>query len=140
MREYWFRAKIQTTKTWIEGFYVHVPCGIKNQSTHIIQPIGADGRMSTLMYVDPDTVGQYTGRSDVKNVKIFEGDILRVVIGASLWGIGVVLWDDHDQCYNLFTKVGRSELLCPLGDLGREEYLEIIGNIHDNPDLLEVMA
>ncbi len=140
MREYWFRAKIQTTKAWIEGFYVHVPCGIKNQPTHIIQPIGADGRMHTLMYVDPDTVGQYTGRADVWERKIFEGDILRVDVSTARWGIGVVLWDDHDQCYNLFTKADRSELLCPLGDLGREEYLEIIGNIYDSPERLEEWA
>ena len=68
--------------------------------------------------VDPYTVGQYTGLTDKNGKKIFEGDIL-----SSSWGYkGIVGFD----------QITYAKLECLFN-----EDCEIIGNIHDNPELLE---
>ena len=78
--------------------------------------------------VDPDTVGQFTGIYDRKGSEIYEGDIVRTSVSKN--GIALVEWHcEHaafvvhmkgsDQWYHLY------------------KGYEKIGNIHDNPSLLE---
>ena len=121
---------------WIEGFYV---C-LKGKEHRIY-----DGYAETdcgdyypdYWKVDPKTVGQFTGRVDKNGKKVFEDDILRVIVDGQNWGIGVVQWCDHDQCFSLFVIPDSSHRLMDFGDLGLPEYYEIIGNIHDNPELIK---
>lgn len=88
-----------------------------------------------------DTLGQFTGKTDKNGKKVFEHDILQIF---TVWadgtvekaGVGVIQWWEHDQCYVLATKEGYH--IDDFGNLGRPEYYEVIGNIHDNPELLEV--
>lgn len=78
--------------------------------------------------VDPETVGQWTGLVDKYGTKIFEGDVIRCSI---LYGIG---------CYphmGIETRVvtykdGRFNPLCYC----ECNNYEVIGNIHDNPELV----
>jgi uncharacterized phage protein (TIGR01671 family) len=89
--------------------------------------------------VIPETVGQFTGRTDKNCKKVFEHDILQTF---TVWadgtvekcGVGIVQWWENDQCYVLATKEGYH--IDDFGNLGRPEYYEVIGNIHDNPELL----
>ena len=82
----------------------------------------------------PATVGQFTGRTDKNGQKGFEGDILSLFGGKDR---GVVLWSDHDQCYFISPSGDEHFTLGDFGDFGKPEYYEVIGNIHDNPELLK---
>lgn len=80
-----------------------------------------------------DTVGQYTGINDKNGTKVFEGDILK--FGKYLY---VVEWEDGSLCafQKNYLKDGISEIYKPvrvLADAGAE----VIGNIYENPELLE---
>ena len=84
----------------------------------------------------PDTVGQFTGLTDKNGKKIFEGDIIKGKFS------NYAIWADEAErafVYGKSYKGGYKNLMsdyllkssCPNG-------IEIIGNIHDNPELLEV--
>ena len=76
--------------------------------------------------VDPETVGQYTGLTDKNGIKIFEGDIVDYissdVIGNPKTGT-IIVEDMTDYDTMIY--------------LNHSEELQIIGNIHDNPELLK---
>jgi uncharacterized phage protein (TIGR01671 family) len=87
------------------------------------------------LVVDPTTVGQYIGLHDKNGKEIFEGDIVK-------WGhingeespiriAGVKINPDIQFCSN----VGVFRFGC-FAYQDTENHLEIIGNIHDNPELL----
>lgn len=83
---------------------------------------------NTAYPVDPNTIGQYTGLKDKNGQEIYEGDIFKA---GYFGGADVVTWDDENARY-----IGRSPKGC-ISYVGREPAVEIIGNIHDNPELLK---
>ena len=86
----------------------------------------------------PKTIGEYIGLTDKNGKKIFEGDIVKREY--TLWHsetkktketqIGVVSYSNKDCSFCL-------DKVCYLGKPWDGETLEILGNIHDNPVLLE---
>ena len=80
-----------------------------------------------------DTVGQYTGINDKNGTKVFEGDILK--FGKYLY---VVEWKDGCLCafQKNYLKDGISEIYKPVRVLA-DDGAEVIGNIYENPELLE---
>lgn len=125
MREILFRGKKESTGDWVFGDLRHYRSGKVGIHSDILR--------YTLL-VDPETVGQYTGLKDKNGVKIFEGD--------------VVLCDRHindefdkktffvREIYPISGLIGESlsgNEIC--GD--DWEFAEVIGNIHDNPELLK---
>lgn len=83
--------------------------------------------------VDPDTVGQFIGLCDKNGVRIFEGDIIEYTDGCNDW-LGAVKYDGDDAQFVVRFIGGDVESFDNLysGDC------EVIGNVHDNPELLEV--
>ena len=129
MREILFRGKRTGDHKWVEG----------NLEYHPITKL-AFIRMPRHIYisvemVDPVTVGQYTNQIDKNGVKIFEGDICRhrVVVN------GEVMEDDVG---NVCLRHGSWTIMDKFGYIAvgqcSPESLEVIGNIHDTPELLEV--
>lgn len=138
MREILFRGQVIRNDTmWVEGFYVHVPCGRFCCEEHLIQTIKEDGKMGSLFTCYESTIGQYTGRIDKNGKRVFEGDIIRLCNGIPGYDVGAILWDDNDQAYLIVAETTEKVLLDDFGNYGRPEYYEVIGNIHDNPELLK---
>lgn len=79
------------------------------------------------------TLMQYTGLNDENGVEIYEGDLLSFRIVQSS-GIAEVEWFDDGWCLNLNDLVVASAWIPYLGELN---YMEVVGNIHENPELLE---
>ena len=132
MREILFRGKrINSIKAgeWAEGFFMEWLNPCKNRKEARIQTISEGGCIDLIHEVDPSTVGQYTGLKDKNDKRIFEGDIFD-------WGYAgakdlryVVVYDA-----GLAAFVGeRSFGFVSLDGID----IEIIGNIHDNPELME---
>ncbi|MEK4263660.1 YopX family protein [Paenibacillus sp. FSL L8-0499] len=81
--------------------------------------------------VDPETVGQYIGLKDKNDREIYAGDIPR-----DPTGVGEIEWVQEHCAYMVFTK-NPSKYLHLESD-GKLLHTEIIGNIYDNPELIEV--
>lgn len=71
-REILFRGWNEKNKKWLYGYY------FVNRGIHFISPDGKANPLDSYedYVVEADTVGQYTGLTDAKGVKIFEGDII----------------------------------------------------------------
>ena len=136
MREILFRGKRISNSKWVEGFMYSQHFPLEFRDDFYIRCYDTD------YLVLPETVGQYTGLTDKNGVRIFEGDILKSTIkfidcndeGYSILhhdieDIGIVEW--RKDGFMIAHKSGtwaRSFYGC-------ENY--VIGNIHDNPDILK---
>ena len=128
IRDIIFRGKRIDNGEWVEGYFVNL--WLMHYQKH--QPIITDN--NAVSYdVDPSTVGQYTGLTDKNGKRIFEGDIVKTdkfsepnkqyIIKYNLQ-FGAFIGQDR---YNLY-------FVTFDGDSGE---FEVIGNIHDNPELLK---
>lgn len=149
MREILFRGK-RTDGQWIYGSLLKV-----TYDGNTYNLIFADnflfvfGEATAMEHaaVDPSTVGQFTGLTDKNGKKIFEGDIFKMEDEI----VAVIIF--HEGCFRLqswgmcgaFTESGYDEcgggwgiIECEPIDWYYIHDMEVIGNIHDNPELLEV--
>lgn len=135
MREILFKAKRKDNGEWVEGYYAKL--GYGNNTKHfIIQNVSLQEDISYFEYIeiDIDTICQYTGLTDKNGKKIWENDICDTFENDSKEMLRNVV-KFEDGCFKVFKKHYLSMHL----DCYEESDLKVIGNIFDNPDLLEVM-
>ena len=105
---------------------------------------GDIGEISTP--VIPETVGQFTGLTDKNGVRIFEGDIVKCTDTINDFEFNAVVEfgnpnGEYNWGYQLKFISGEEsnfDILCWVDMEETGAYIEIIGNIHDNPELLKV--
>ncbi|MEE0982233.1 MAG: YopX family protein [Acutalibacteraceae bacterium] len=134
MREILFRGKRTDNREWAYGFYALKGKAYKRQEQHCIcvSTLASDCGFSYFVDLEviPETVGQYTGLTDKNGKKIFEGDIV-AEFGEYAYE---VKWDVNTANFYLWYVAAESYTDFYEVPAGR---LEIIGNIHDNPELLK---
>lgn len=121
MREILFRGKRTDNGEWVYGNYAHTDCYIKHNDY-----IGQNNPLEYM--VNPETVGQYTGLTDKNGNRVFEGDIVKL---RRRRDYGIVKYA-IPECHFEYLMQGDGDQLL-IDDV---DYVEIIGNIHDNADLL----
>ncbi len=82
-------------------------------------------------HVKTETVGQFTGLFDCNGTKIFEGDIVRDHVG-----VGEVMYSDKKASFKVNYHDGFAKWFIDYNLRGERESIEVIGNIHQNPELL----
>ncbi len=131
MPEILFRGKREDNGEWVYGYlYVNEI----NGATMILNCWESPVEME----VDPSTVGQYTGLTDKNGVKIFEGDIIRTKKYGKIVGhTNVNDFDVFEVQYELCKfRLANKRRGFDLAD-DRFSKFEVIGNVHNNPELLE---
>ena len=132
MREILFRGR-KKDGTWKQGS-VHIEWGetTQNGDRNIdYRILGMNGQCD---YVIPETISQYTGLTDKNGKKIFEGDIIKSCEYDDVYFVKYCA----DDNYPAFDVVPEINVECNgLSHLHIVEGIEVIGNIHDNPELLK---
>lgn len=149
MRESLFRGKRKDNGEWICGDLLQ---DVESGICAIVSYVNLGGNIhdlseSCIFAVIPETVGQYTGLTDKNGVKIFEGDIVKGT-AYSATRIGVIVWIDeissfgvrHVNAPNPAAWENSSILRCVSLGKTDEFAAEVIGNIYDNPELLNAAA
>ena len=132
-----FRGKRIDNGEWVYGWLGSLHCS--NSQTKEIESVyfteiseGFDCRLNVI--VDYKTVGQYTGLTDKNGVRIFEGDIVHCVSKLDSADMVIIFECGQfrmilaEKYHEYQTNVGYYDINCFAK--------EVIGNIHDNPELL----
>ena len=131
MREILFRGKTKKRK-WIEGDLYQS----RLKSIFMISYYTEHGNRMTEV-VNPETISEFTGLTDKNGKKIFEGDIISTDIKRPY-----LIVEFRDGCFMFNCNDGGEDYYDIMLPICKEahtkyEYGEIIGNIHDNPELLK---
>jgi uncharacterized phage protein (TIGR01671 family) len=139
MREILFRGKQEyKNKEWAFGS-LHSEYGETDKNGQRKIDYRILGMRGECDYVLPETVGQFTGLTDKNGKKIFEGDIVRVCLDPEIC-VGDVIWYSEIASYNIPFNNGKCvlplDIFIAKNKVGDKVWIEVIGNIHDNPELL----
>ena len=139
MREILFKAKRLDNGEWIEGGLVHQTdyYGIKVDHYFIIDGTGThDYDIGHEYRVDPDTICQYTGFTDKNGNKIWENDIIKHYNYWSMpemYSLGKIFFDRRLCRFRRTSNTSNDDV-----NIGINCIYEVIGNIFDNPEMMEV--
>ena len=129
MREIKFRGKSKDTGKWVYGCYTYS----KKTNRHLIWIQSEDNTEfwhTCPIEVDPSTVGQHIGVRDKNGTDVFDGDLIQDANGKLyriIWG-NDLMWlavtnEKQGNCYSPKVLIRRGAV--------------VIGNIHDNPELMQ---
>ena len=135
MREIIFRGKRIDNGEWVYGWFCMYSFGQWPLKTSIIPSEKAHEGCFEHKEVEQSTIGQYTGLQDKNGKRIFEGDIVKVRQGNGRWEATI--------CYEngsfLVAPISGNILERTLWEYWYNDWdIEVIGNMQDNPELLEV--
>lgn len=129
---YLFRGKRTDNGEWVYGNYYIAEKLDKSGVEYFIIKIKAEGSQ---YYVIPETIGQYTGLMDKNGKMIFEGDV--VYCKSRLDNANMVVIFECGQFRMVLSENYRSyQTNSGFYDINCFDK-EVIGNIHDNPELLK---
>ena len=124
MKDYKFRGKRFDNGNWIYGdlingcaMYIHEPSSMSKGSNYEMSIVAPP--------IDPETVGQFIWLKDKNGKEIYEGDIVHY------WNEG--LYQGYIKLDAQLTVTFSPRTLL---DLSENDYVEVIGNIYDNPELI----
>ena len=130
MREILFRGKSIEDNKWVYGDLIREKKSFGKICTRIYRTTNNGWE---LIDVDSKTVGQYTGLNDKNGNKIFEGDIVDFPDRSDSESYGVVEYDTNETEFGIVY----DSIYEGLGRQYHSRDIEVIGNIFDNPELLE---
>ena len=153
MREILFRGKRLDNGEWVHGFLTVDDSETPNQ--FVIDYLMPHKSCYGQTEVDPETVGQFTGLTDKNGKKIFEGDIFRYY-----HEVQKPIYDEETGVVSGYktSRIIRYKGYVTINELGVEINLsnncqwwrhkngnqlarvKVIGNVHDNPELLEAQS
>lgn len=129
MREILFSGKRVDNGDWVCGDLSYHTNDRK--ACYIFPGSGCDSPDS--YEVNPATVVQFTGMYDANRSKIFEGDVIKTTRYEKFIDFWIVKFDA-----GAFYFVGKDFCLSPnMFDCDYSEFSEVIGNVFDNPELLQ---
>lgn len=132
MDRYLFRGKQLDNGKWIKGYLIE-KWWYGSNSFYILEGIFGGDEIGE--EIDESTIGQCTGLKDKGGKLIFEGDLLK-----SEDRIVMVSWLEENAQFDCkFVKHCGDKTISNFKGINPRDfkYLEIIGNIHDNPELLQ---
>lgn len=139
-----FKGKRINDGRWEKGYYVKMCDGKHYIFTGVIDATGLYPTFCRYE-IDPTTLRRFTGRYDISGKEIYEGDFFESHQGTQILDILMMVkfgtyeaYCPADDCYmdnvGFYAEaIGYPQM--PLGPL--ENYAKVIGNIFDNPDLLD---
>ena len=142
MREILFRGKRLQGGDWVEGYFfksdINKRARESGKATLIFTPdcdtfITVPECHNSFMVVS-DTVGQYTGLTDKNGKRIFEGDIAKVLQGKDE---DIAYVGFENGAFMLYPRTGNIYERTLWSYWYNDWDVEVIGNITDNPELLE---
>ena len=138
---YLYRGKRKDNGEWVTGYL------IKGNNTYIVTPESIYYMVVSISYIAsvefvevlPETVGQCTGLTDKNGKLIFEGDIVKFKKFKNEY-IGTIAFNDISLAFEIWTNI----VVGAYGEKATHKHMiyhcdeiEVIGNIHDNTELLE---